>query len=135
MCSHTSFHDTSPAGFLSSLYLGNDFGYFKYEFSLKFVNTTTTTGPSSFIIIFSDVGDDAGEITDGDGSKDDRTRKQPREEEDKEEEEREVTFSRFVLVGETKEKLLKEAQEEDIFISFCICCVTLLTLECTKHGF
>ena len=101
---------------------------------MKFVNTTTTTGPSSFIIIFSDVG--AGEITDGDGSKDDRTRKQPREEEDKEEEEeREVTFSRFVLVGETKEKLLKEAQEEDIFISFCICCVTLLTLECTKHGF
>jgi len=74
---------------------------------------------SSSFIIFSDVGDDSGEITDGDGSKD-RTRKQPREEEDKEEEEREAALSCFFLLGEEKEKLLKEAQEEDIFISFCI---------------
>jgi len=75
---------------------------------------------SSSFIIFSDVGDDSGEITDGDGSKD-RTRKQPREEEDKEEEEeREAAFSRFFFREDKGESLLKEAQEEDIFISFCI---------------
>jgi hypothetical protein len=125
MCSHTSFHDTSPAGFLSSLYLGNDFGYFKHEFSLKFVNTTTTTrlsSVSSSFIILGDVGDDAGEIiiiesssfgrptTDGDGSKDDRT---PREER------RDATLSRFVFFfrEEKGESVLEEAQEEDIFSS------------------
>jgi hypothetical protein len=57
---------------------------------LKFVNTTITTrlsSVSSSFIILGDVGDDAGEIiiesssfgrptTDGDGSKDDRTREE-----------------------------------------------------------
>ena len=101
---------------------------------MKFVNTTTRTlsssSSSSSFLIFSDVGDDSVEIiiessfgrptTDGDGSKDDRTR----------EELREAALSRFFFREEKGESVLEEAQEEDIFISFRLRCVTLLTLEC-----